>query len=304
MDFEKILLEINEEVKPLFGQGKVADYIPALAKIDPGKFGMAVVTLDKQVFEIGDSREKFSIQSISKVYSLCMALIREDDALWKRVGLEPSGNPFNSLIQLEYEKGIPRNPFINAGALVVIDVLLDHLKKPKGEILDFVRQLTGIDDIYYDYEVAASERETGYTNAALVNFMRAHQNINHPIEQILDVYFHQCSMSMSCLELAQSFLFLANHGVMPQTARRITAANQAKRLNAIMLTCGFYDEAGEFAYRVGMPGKSGVGGGVVAVIPNKLAVAVWSPELNDHGNSVVGIKALELFTTKTGLSVF
>ncbi len=304
MDFEKILAEINDEVKPLFGQGKVADYIPALAKIDPGKFGMAVVTLDNQLLEIGDSREKFSIQSISKVYSLCMALIREDDALWERVGLEPSGNPFNSLIQLEYEKGIPRNPFINAGALVVIDVLLDHLKKPKAEILDFVRQLTGVDDIYYDYEVAASERETGYTNAALVNFMRAHKNINHPIEQILDVYFHQCSMSMSCVELAQSFLFLANHGVMPQKGNRITAANQAKRLNAIMLTCGFYDEAGEFAFRVGMPGKSGVGGGVVAVIPNKLAVAVWSPELNDHGNSVVGIKALELFTTKTGLSVF
>ncbi len=304
MDFEKILLEIKDEIQPFLGLGKVADYIPALAKIDPRKFGMALVTLDNQLYEIGDSREKFSVQSISKVYSLGMALIREDNALWKRVGLEPSGNPFNSLIQLEYEKGIPRNPFINAGALVVIDVLLDHLKNPKAEILDFVRLLAGVDDLYYDYGVAASERETGYTNAALVNFMRGHKNINHPIEQILDVYFHQCSMAMSCVELAHSFLFLANNGVMPESGKRIIATNQAKRLNAIMLTCGFYDEAGEFAFRVGLPGKSGVGGGVVAIIPNKLAIAVWSPELNDHGNSVAGIKALELFTTKTGLSVF
>ena len=304
MDFSKILAEIEAEIRPFFGMGRVANYIPALASVDPNKFGMALVTLDRQYYEIGDSREKFSIQSISKVYSLCMALIREDHALWKRVGLEPSGNPFNSLIQLEYEKGIPRNPFINAGALVVIDVLLDHLKNPKTEILNFVRLLGGSDDIYYDYSVADSERETGFTNAALVNFMRSHKNINHPIEQILDIYFHQCSIAMSCAELAHSLLFLANHGLMPGTGKRITAANQAKRINAIMLTCGFYDEAGEFAYRVGMPGKSGVGGGIVGVIPNKLAIAVWSPELNDHGNSVLGIKALELFTTKTGLSIF
>ncbi|GJM34769.1 MAG: glutaminase [Saprospiraceae bacterium] len=304
MDFEKILAEISDEIQPFFGEGKVANYIPALANVDPRKFGMALVTLDNELFEIGDSREKFSIQSISKVYSLCMALQQEDQALWKRVGLEPSGNPFNSLVQLEYEKGIPRNPFINAGALVVIDVLLNHLKNPKAEILDFVRMLAGVDDIYYDYAVAKSERETGFTNAALINFMRSHKNIHHPIDQILDVYYHQCSIAMSCVELANSLLFQANNGLERGSKKRILAANQAKRLNAIMLTCGFYDEAGEFAFRVGVPGKSGVGGGIVGVIPNELAIAVWSPELNNHGNSVLGIKALELFTKKTGLSIF
>lgn len=304
MDYQGIIEEIAELVRPEFGKGKVADYIPALAKVPASKFGVALQTLDGGTYQVGDSEEPFSIQSISKVFALAQAYPICGEALWERVGMEPSGNPFNSLVQLEYEKGIPRNPFINAGALVITDMLLEHFSEPKRPILDFIRKLSGSDDVYYDYEVARSERQYGFTNAALVNFMKSHYNIKASVEQVLDVYFHQCSVAMSCRELANAFLLLANHGVLPRTGKRMLTKSQAKRINAIMLTCGFYDEAGEFAFCVGLPGKSGVGGGIVAVIPGELAIAVWSPELNGHGNSQAGIKALELFTTMTGKSIF
>jgi glutaminase len=152
--------------------------------------------------------------------------------------------------------------------------------------------------------VVKSEKEHGFRNAALVNFMKAYGNINHQLDDVLDIYYHQCSIEMSCKQLARSFLFLANGGVVPATGERILSASAAKRINAIMLTCGFYDQAGAFAYLVGLPGKSGVGGGIVAVIPGELAIAVWSPELNSQGNSILGIKVLELFTTRTGMSIF
>ncbi|MCB0547175.1 MAG: glutaminase [Phaeodactylibacter sp.] len=303
-DYPSILNEIAEAAKSEFGKGKVANYIPALAQVPAEKFGIALETIRGEQFGWGDSEERFSIQSISKVFTLALAFRLEGENLWKRVGLEPSGNPFNSLVQLEYEQGIPRNPFINAGALVVTDVLLEHYADPKAAILEFIHTLTGQNDIAYDLEVARSERETGYTNAALVNFMKSHGNIRHSVAAVLDVYFHQCSIAMSCRELARAFLLFANHGAIPATGERILTKSQAKRLNAIMLTCGFYDEAGEFAFAVGLPGKSGVGGGIVAIIPGELAIAVWSPELNEHGNSVLGIKALEMFTTLTGMSIF
>ncbi|TXB67623.1 glutaminase [Phaeodactylibacter luteus] len=304
MGYQNIIEEIADTVKSLFGQGKVADYIPALAKVPPNKLGIAIETIGGLSFCTGDAEEQFSIQSISKVIALAMAYPKVGEQLWERVGIEPSGNPFNSLVQLEYERGIPRNPFINAGALVITDLLIEHFPQPKNDLLQLTRQLAQSDDIYYDYKVAASERELGYTNAALVNFMKSHYNIKAPVENVLDVYFHQCSLAMSCRELARAFLMFANHGIIPHSGERILTESQAKRLNALMLTCGFYDEAGEFAFRVGLPGKSGVGGGIVAVIPGELAIAVWSPELNEHGNSLVGIKVLELFTTLTGKSIF
>ena len=303
-DYPSILNEIAEAAKSEFGKGKVANYIPALAQVPAEKFGIALETIRGEQFGWGDSEERFSIQSISKVFTLALAFRLEGENLWKRVGLEPSGNPFNSLVQLEYEQGIPRNPFINAGALVITDVLLEHYADPKAAILEFIHTLTGQNDIAYDLEVARSERETGYTNAALVNFMKSHGNIRHSVAAVLDVYFHQCSIAMSCRELARAFLLFANPGAIPAPGERILTKSQAKRLNAIMLTCGFYDEAGEFAFAVGLPGKSGVGGGIVAIIPGELAIAVWSPELNEHGNSVLGIKALEMFTTLTGMSIF
>ncbi|MEQ9451047.1 MAG: glutaminase [Pseudomonadales bacterium] len=303
MDYQAIIEEIYHEATPSLGSGKVADYIPALAEVDPNKFGIAIETVTGECFKVGDAQEKFSIQSVSKVFNLALGLKLEGDQLWQRVGMEPSGNAFNSLVQLEYENGIPRNPFINAGALVVIDILLDHLSAPNLDMLKFVRSLR-CSDIGYNEVVAQSEQAHGYTNIALANFMKAHHNIRHDVDDVLDVYFHQCAIEMTCVGLARSFLFLANGGLVPTSGERIFTSSETKRVNAVMLTCGFYDEAGQFAYRVGMPGKSGVGGGIVAVIPGHLAIAVWSPGLNARGNSVVGMNVLERFTTITGMSIF
>lgn len=303
-DYQTILDEIRDEVRPLLAQGQVADYIPRLAGVPRQKFGMAVVTLDGQLYRTGDADEAFSVQSISKVYTLTLALQSISDKLWRRVGREPSGNAFNSLVQLELEHGLPRNPFINAGALVVADVVLGAMPDPRAQLLATVRRWADNPGVQDDPEVARSEQANGFRNAALANFIRSFGNLEHAIDDVLGFYYYQCSLAMSCEDLARGFLFLANRGCCPWTGDRILSPDQAKRINALMLTCGTYDAAGDFAYHVGIPAKSGVGGGIVAVIPERLAVAVWSPALNAKGNSLAGSAALERFTTKTGLSIF
>jgi glutaminase len=303
-DYQAILDEIRDEVRPLLLQGHVADYIPRLASVPREKFSMAVVTLDGRLYQTGDAVEPFSIQSISKVYTLTLALQSVGDELWRRVGREPSGNAFNSLVQLELENGLPRNPFINAGALVVADVVLATREDPRAQLLSTIRGCSGNPDIRDDPEVALSEKANGFRNAALANFIRSFGNLEHAIDDVLDFYFYQCSLAMSCVDLARGFLFLANQGRCPWSGDSVLSPDQAKRINALMLTCGTYDAAGDFAYHVGIPGKSGVGGGIVGVIPNRLAVAVWSPALNAKGNSLAGSAALERFTAKTGLSIF
>lgn len=304
MDYQKILDTIYEEMSYRDVKGRVASYIPELAKVDRRKFGMHVYCGDQQNFSFGDSEEKFSIQSISKVFTLSMAMRLMGEALWDRLDVEPSGDPFNSLTQLEYEHGIPRNPFINAGALVISDILVDQLDDPKKELLDFVRKITGNPDINYDPTVAASEKETGYRNIALVNYIKALGNIKCEVDPIVDFYFHQCSLTMSCKELSKAFMIFANKGKILETGEEILMPKTVKRINALMQTCGFYDEAGEFSFQVGLPGKSGVGGGIVAIHPDNYSVAVWSPILNEKGNSELGMKALERLTTLTGVSVF
>lgn len=304
MDYGAILQDIRDEVQPAFGQGRVADYIPALADVPPDRFGMAVVTLDGQTHSVGDAAEPFSIQSIAKLFTLTMALQHDPDGLWQRVGKEPSERPFNSLIQLEVEHGIPRNPFVNAGALVVTDCLLSHRPDLRRDLRAFVRRLAGNDAIDYDVVVAASEKKTGHRNASLAHLLKSFGNIHHDVDEVLDVYFHQSALRMSCLDLARATLFLAGGGRSPLLDAPVVSRRQAKRINSIMLVAGLYDAVGDFAYRVGLPGKSGVGGGIVAVIPGVLSVCVWAPELNASGNSLVGTMALELFTTKTGLSIF
>lgn len=304
MNCQEILNEIIEDVRPLIGKGNVADYIPALKNVKTDSLGIAVVTMDGKVFEVGDSQANFSIQSISKVFTLAMAFSKFGDDLWKSVGKEPSGNPFNSLVQLEYENGIPRNPFINAGALVITDKVLSSYRKPKFDILDFVRRMADNDDIYYDKNVAQSEKDEASRNLALAHFMQSFENIENDVDRLIDVYCHHCALSMNCVDLAKSFMFLANHGINPYNNEKVLTSSQAKRLNALMLTCGCYDESGDFAFRVGLPGKSGVGGGIVALIPGELVIAVWAPELNNYGNSLVGFEALERFTTKINRSIF
>lgn len=304
MDYQKVIDGIHSGLQGLRGEGRVADYIPALAKVDPKRFGIAVATLDGQEYMTGDAQVCFSIQSISKVFTLAMVTRRIGDEIWKAVGREPSGNPFNSLVQLEYEQGMPRNPFINAGALVVTDRLISLYPHPKDTIIEFVRELCANDDIYYDKEIARSERLNADRNMALAYFMKSFGNIENDVETLLDVYCHQCAISMSCTDLARAFLFLSNRGINPFNGEQILTVSQAKRLGALMLTCGFYDESGDFAFRVGLPGKSGVGGGIAAYIPGNLAITVWSPGLNRHGNSLIGMAALEHFTTDIGNSIF
>ena len=304
MDYQTLLEEIRAEVKPLVGQGKVAGYIPALAEVDSNSFGMAVVTINGDVFSVGDAHTPFSIQSISKVFNLVLAFSQLGDSIWSRVGREPSGNAFNSLLQLENEDGIPRNPFINAGAIAVADILCELYPNAEAELIRFVRELANNPAVDYDFRVAQSEKETGNRNYALGYFMKSFDNIHMPIERVMDFYFKQCSISMNCVDLGRAFLMLANHGVVPHSGNRVLTVSQSKRLSSLLLTSGLYNEAGEFAFRVGLPAKSGVGGGIAAIIPQKLSVVVWSPELNALGNSLVGIQALELFTTKTGISIF
>ncbi len=304
MDYQQILTQIKDELSTKQSTGKVASYIPELAKIKPEKIGMHLHCINSGHYNFGDHEERFSIQSISKVFTLTRAMSLLGDDLFKRVDVEPSGNPFNSLVQLEYEQGIPRNPFINAGALVISDVLISELKNPKKDFLDFIHKITGNSSITINPNVFNSEKKHSYRNAALLNLMKSFGNIENDIETVLDFYIYQCAIEMSCKELSTAFMIYANQGKKLTDNTQILSPQKVKRINAIMQTCGFYDEAGEFSFRVGLPGKSGVGGGITAVHPGQYTVTVWSPCLNPKGNSELGMYALERLTTLTGYSIF
>ncbi len=303
MDLQAVLDEIDAAMRPLLGQGgKVADYIPALARVDAHQFGIALRTCDGLEAAAGDSATPFSIQSISKLFSLTLAMRQVGEDLWQRIGREPSGNPFNSLVQLENEQGKPRNPFINAGAIAVGDRLLSH-GDAKAQILELMTSLCG-ETVAFDAEVAASEAATGFRNVALANFMKSFGKLDNDVAAVLDVYFNQCAIRMSCMQLARSAGFLCRDGAHPCGGHQVVSERQAHRINALMLTCGTYDAAGDFAFLIGLPCKSGVGGGIVAVVPDTLTLCVWSPALGASGNSLLGMKALEMFVARTGLSVF
>lgn len=304
MNCTTILSKIYNKIKQGENVGKLACYIPELCKIDPNKFGVSLALINGNQSHIGDYEEKFSIQSISKVYSLIYVYREFGEKLWQRLGVEPSGTAFNSLVQLEHDNGIPRNPFINAGAIVVCDELFSLCKDPYTELIEFIRDISNNNSIDYNRQIAESEKSNGYRNIALCNFLKSYGNIKNNPEEILDFYFHLCSIEMSCLELSTSFLFLANGGKKLNDGKEILNQSKTKRINAIMQTCGLYDESGEFTYRVGLPGKSGVGGGIVAIHPLKYSIAVWSPILNEKGNSFRGLKFLEEFTTETQMSIF
>lgn len=303
IDYQHIIDTITTNLKSVDEKGIVASYIPELACIDTNKFGIHIVDASLNRFSAGDANELFSIQSISKVLSLAKCFNIVDNELWKRVGVEPSGDPFNHLSLLEFENGIPRNPLINAGAIVVADILVSHLKSPKKDFLAFIHQLTNDKSITYNEKVAKSEKDTGFRNMAAANLLKSYGNLINDVDTVLDFYFHQCSIEMNCKQLADAFYIFMNHGKC-QRGKTHLNINQVKRINALMLTCGFYDEAGEFAFEVGLPGKSGVGGGIAAVLPNKFTVVTWSPGLNPKGNSKLGMKALEQLTTQTSQSIF
>lgn len=304
LDLPDILATIHEEVRARLGEGEVAGYIDSLAAVPLDRFGMAVVTVDGEIFEVGQSRQRFSIQSISKVHTLTLALDAVGDDLWERVDREPSGDPFNSLIQLEYEKGIPRNPFMNAGALVVADVVLSNYEDAGRALLDFMRKRSGNPEVGSDVVVARSERESGYRNMAMANFIKSYGNLENDVEAVLDLYWLQCSLSMDCVDLARSVQYLAKRGHCGVSGERVVSYELSTRINALMMTAGTYDAAGDFAFYVGLPAKSGVGGGIVAVVPHVMSLCTWYPGLDDKGNSLLGRYALHRFAQLTGLSVF
>lgn len=298
-----ILSRIQEEVIGAYGQGRVADYIPGLKKVNPNQFGMALRTVDGDEFTIGLADKPFSIQSVSKLFTLLLALDTVGDSLWQRVGREPSGMRFNSLLLLDSEQGVPRNPFINAGAIVVSDVIATRFATPALRIEEFMRALCGNKKIIIDQDIASGEKQFGYRNVAIANLLKSLDNLSGDVETTLDCYFKQCSIAMSCRDLARASECLANGGV-ASFSPYFNAEKTHKRVNSLMLTCGLYDAVGNFAYNVGLPAKSGVGGGIVAVAPGQYTVCVWSPELDDSGNSVLGQLALEKLTSYTRTSIF
>lgn len=301
---QALLDEILDAVRPLIGQGQVAQYIPALAEVNPNQLGIAALSVEGELFTAGDAETPFSIQSISKVFSLVQAIQHQGEDIWQRLGHEPSGQAFNSMAQLEYEQGRPRNPFINAGALVVCDINHSRYAAPTLSMRDFVRRLTGNAQLMCDEKVAESEYQHRARNAAMAYLMQSFGNFENDVEAVLRSYFHHCALAASCVDLARGFSFLAHQGVCLHSHERILSLRQTQQVNAIMATSGLYDEAGNFAYRVGLPGKSGVGGGIVAIVPGRFSLCVWSPELNHSGNSLVGMAVLEQLSERIGWSVF
>lgn len=304
MIYKDIITDIYSQVKATSNKGETAKYIPELAKIDENKFGIHITTVEGDTFGLGDFNELFSIQSIAKVLSLSMAYRIHSEKIWERVRVEPSGTAFNSLVQLESNNGIPRNPFLNGGALVICDILISSLKNPKKELIEYVRMVAEDDTIDYSDKVASSEKSVGFRNIAVCNFIKSFENIDNDPNEVLDLYFNLCSIEMSCRTMSKAFLFLANDGYTLDSKNKILNRSQTKRVNSIMQTCGLYDESGEFTFKVGLPGKSGVGGGIIAIHPGKYSISVWSPKLNPKGNSYRGVDFLEKFTSKTESSIF
>lgn len=305
-NLQAIVDDIGERMAAEMDRGTVATYIPELAKADLNRFGIAVVTAEGEMAASGDAEMPFSIQSVSKVFTLSLALERVGNELWKRVGREASGNAFNSIVQLEYEHGIPRNPFINAGAIVVADALLENrtVDETIAEILTFIRHAAQDGTIAIDENVLASEIASGHRNRALANYMKAAGNLHNSVEDALTVYFSQCSINMSCRQLAQAGRSLAQTGCGLDGSEARIAIQNARRINALMITCGHYDASGDFAFQVGIPGKSGVGGGILGIVPGKASIAAWCPGLNEKGNSRLASLAFRDLALETGWSIF
>jgi glutaminase len=304
MHYQHVLESIHCDIAPLLLRGRVPSYIPALAEVPLTKFGMALYTLSGQVYKVGDAEEQFSIQSISKLFACTLAFQLVGDGLWRRVGREPSGTAFDSLALLENQHGIPRNPFMNAGALVVTDIFCSRCPLADTTVVQFVRRLSGNSTVDYNREVADSERGQTHRHVAMAHLLKSFGNFDNPIEAVIDAYCRQCAIEMNCVDIAKAVSFLANRGAIPWSGEGVLDVSSSKRLSAVMLTCGTYDAAGDLVYRVGLPAKSGVGGGIAAVLPGVMGICVWSPGLDNSGNSLAGTQALEWLTTRSGHSIF
>ncbi len=285
-------------------EGVVADYIPELAKADPEWFGISVVAVDGQSFDVGDHAQLFSIQSVSKPFLFGLALEAHGrDVVLQRVGVEPTGEAFNAIV-LDESSNRPFNPMVNAGAIATADLIAgkDYPERVTRMLSLFSRYCGR--DVYVDNAVFMSERMTGHRNRAIGHLMRNFTMVGERFEDSLELYFQQCSVLVTCHDLAVMGATLANGGVNPVTGTRALPAEYVKDVLSIMLTCGMYDAAGEWAFRVGLPAKSGVAGGIVAVVPGRLGIGVFSPRLDAKGNSVRGVKVCESLSRRFGLHVF
>ncbi|KAB7671219.1 glutaminase A [Bacillus sp. B1-b2] len=296
-----------EEAKQYTKNGKVADYIPALKKANPEDLSVAIYKADGTCYYAGCISKKITLQSISKVITLALALIEcGEEYVFQKVGYEPTGDPFNSIVKLEMSNpSKPLNPMINAGALAVTHMIQgSSVDERLDRILDFVKKLSGNNEIEYSEEVAQSEFDTSHLNRALCYFMKQHGIINEDVEELLDLYTKQCSIEVNCLDLARIGIVFALDGKNPETNEQIMPPHVARICKTFMVTCGMYNASGEFAVRVGIPAKSGVSGGILGAVPNRFGIGLSGPALDDKGNSVAGLKLLELLANKYQLSMF
>lgn len=300
-DLARIVAEVTEEITANAATIEKA----AAPDLDygPDWFAMAVATADGAVHHGGYAHIRFPLQSIAKVFALELAFEAVGDGVFDRVGREPSGDPFNSIVDLERNKGVPRNPFINAGALVVCDILAEHHGGDPRTVVDFVGREAGVAHVVLNDDVLATARDSGDLNRAMMSFAKHHGNLRCAIDTVMEGYAHQCAIELDCRALAKAGLFLsrtARTGDEGDDAR----AKRMRRVLSLMMTSGQYDGSGDFAYRVGLPAKSGVGGGILAIVPQVASIAVWSNNLDRHGNSILGVRALELLADKADWSVF
>lgn len=302
---QKLLDSLVEKHRPAAREGKVAEYIPELAKQDPLLLGAAVVNPEGEVHAAGAFRTRFTLQSISKLISLMVALMDHgEEGVFSKVGMEPTGDPFHSLYKLEItEEAKPLNPMINAGAIVVSSLIRGESVEERAErVIRLVREMADNPEIDMNRDVYRSERDTADRNRALAYFLKGCGVIDD-VEETLDVYFRQCSICVDCVDLARMGLCLAQNGVTLR-GKRVIPAEIARLAKTFMVTCGMYNASGEFAIRVGIPAKSGVSGGILALVPGRMGIGVFGPALDKKGNSITGIRLLEDFSKQLGLSIF
>lgn len=304
---ENLLSDIIESNKKYTNFGQVASYIPELKKANPEDLGICIIDKNNNIYYEGDYKKKFTIQSVSKTIILAMALMDNDwPYVFSKVGMEPSGDPFNSIMKLETDDTKkPCNPMINAGAIVTTSLIKGSTLKEKEErMLAFFRKIAKNDNIKINKAVYESEKLTGDRNRAMAYLLKNDGVINGDVDEILDLYFKQCSLEVDCVDLARIGLIFANYGIDIETGERVISESVSRMVKTFMVTCGMYDASGEFAIKVGIPAKSGVGGGIMASVPKKMGIGIYGPSLDKKGNSIAGIKVLEDLSRQLELSIF
>ena len=304
---EELLERLLEECRPFTGQGRVADYIPELAKGDPGALGIYVIGSEGKHSWAGDCYQPFTIQSVVKPILLLQALLDNGlELVQSRVGVEATGKPFDAINAGDQSLDSGHiNPMVNMGAIVMCTLIRGGSYEERfRRLLELTRTLAGDDTIDIDEAVYRSEKSHGSRNRALAYLLKSHGLLEDDVEEVLDCYFRACSIRVDCRALAHIGAVLSNRGRLPVSNQRIFPSSLARNVNAILMTCGMYDGSGEFAMRVGVPAKSGVAGGIMAVVPTRMGIGIYGPALDRRGNSLAGIRLLEQLSRELYLSIF